>query len=320
MICHHNDPDAMKHLTVGVFHDDTFCRELGKKGTESDIAMFNRKMDEHIFTFLAPVEDKLSPKSQIISSIDAAIVVFTGMTKELGETVVMLDSLAISNGIAVASTYATPDQIATIIKDTSMKSFTVEQKDSIKILEILKSHNPERDTLSSTVIVVDHSFSVAGVGEVVLGFVKKGIIRKHDKLMLLPANKEVIVRSIQMQDEDYDAAEAGSRVGLAIKGATVDEMKRGSILCVPDSVKTGTKLMLSFKKSPFYSDDLKEGAFHATVGMQTIPITITEKQEASMVIQSEKPIVYTPEDTFLLLDLNAKKMRIMGKAHALENQ
>jgi selenocysteine-specific translation elongation factor len=310
----------MKHLTVGVFHDDTFCRELGKKGTESDIAMFNRKMDEHIFTFLSPVEDKLSPKSQIISSIDVAIVVFTGMTKELGETIVMLDSLSISNGIAVASTYATPDQIATIIKDTSMKSFTVEKKDAIKILEILKSYNPERDTLSSTVTVVDHSFSVAGVGEVVLGFVKKGIIRKHDKLMLLPANKEVIVRSIQMQDEDYDAAEAGSRVGLAIKGATVDEMKRGSILCVPDSVKTGTKLKLSFKKSPFYSDDLKEGAFHATVGMQTIPITITEKQEASMVIQSEKPIVYTPEDTFLLLDLNAKKVRIMGKAHALENQ
>ena len=310
----------MKHLTVGVFHDDTFCRELGKKGTESDIAMFNRKMDEHIFTFLSPVEDKLSPKSQIISSIDVAIVVFTGMTKELGETIVMLDSLSISNGIAVASTYATPEQITTIIKDTSMKSFIVEKKDASKILEILKSQNPERDTQSSTVTVVDHSFSVAGVGEVILGIVKKGTIRKHDKLMLLPANKEITVRSIQMQDEDYDAAEAGSRVGLAVKGATVDELKRGSILCVPDSVKTGTKLKLSFKKSPFYSDDVKEGAFHATVGMQTIPITITENQETTLVIQSEKPIAYTSEDTFLLLDLNAKKMRIMGKAHALEKQ
>ena len=320
MICHSIGPDAMKHLTVGVFHDDAFCRELGKKGTESDIALFSRKMDEHIFTFLAPMEDKLSPKSQIISSIDAAIVVFTGMTKELGETVVMLNSLGISNGVAVSSTYATPDQIVTIIKETSLKSFTVEKKDAIKILEILKSYNPDRDTRSSTVTVVDHSFSVAGVGEVVLGFVKKGIIRKHDKLTLLPANKEVIVRSIQMQDEDYDVAEAGSRVGLAIKGATVDEMKRGSVLCAPDSVKAGTRLNLSFKKSPFYTDDLKEGAFHATVGMQTIPILITENQEASMVIQSEKTIVYTPEDTFLLLNLNAKKMRIMGKARALENQ
>jgi len=74
----------MKHLTVGLFHDDTLGPELGKKGTESDFAMFNRKTSEAIFTFISPVEDKLTAKSQIISSIDAAIVVFTGMTRELG--------------------------------------------------------------------------------------------------------------------------------------------------------------------------------------------------------------------------------------------
>lgn len=76
----------MKHLTIGLFRDDTFGRELGRKGTESDILMFNRKMDEHIFTFMSPVDDKLSPKSQIASSIDAAIIVFSGITRELGET------------------------------------------------------------------------------------------------------------------------------------------------------------------------------------------------------------------------------------------
>jgi len=96
-------------------------------------------------------------------------------------------------------------------------------------------------------------------------------------------------------------------------------MRRGSILCASDAVKTGTKLNLSFKKSPFYSDDVREGAFHATVGMQTVPITITEKSESSIGIASEKPIVYTPENTFLIMDLNAKKMRIMGKAWALQD-
>jgi hypothetical protein len=53
--------------------------------------------------------------------------------------------------------------------------------------------------------------------------------------------------------------------------------------------------------------------------MQTVPITITEKSESSIGIASEKPIVYTPEDTFLIMDLNAKKMRIMGKAWALQD-
>ena len=123
----------MKHLTVGVFRDDTIGRELGKKGTESDIVMFNRKMDQHIFTFMSPVEDKLSAKSQIISSIDAAIVAFTGMTRELGETVVMLDALGISNGIAITSLYATPDQIASITKGTSIESFIVGKREPVKI-------------------------------------------------------------------------------------------------------------------------------------------------------------------------------------------
>lgn len=119
-----------------------------------------------------------------------------------------------------------------------------------------------------------------------------------------------------MQDEDYDEAEAGSRVGLAIKGAGADEMKRGSILCASDDVKASTKLDLSFTKSTFYADNIREGVFHATVGMQTAPITITEKN-TTIGVTSEKPIVYTPEDTFLLLDLNARKTRIMGKAQPL---
>jgi selenocysteine-specific translation elongation factor len=310
----------MNHLTVGLFHDDALGRELGKKGTESDISMFNRKMDDHIFTFMSPVEDKLPPKSQIISSIDAAIVAFTGMTRELGETLVMLDSLGVLNGIAVTSPYATPDQIAAITKNTSLKSFTLETRDAVKVLEVLKGYRPQRDVASSSVaVVVDHSFSVKGVGEVILGFVRQGIVKKYDNLTLLPANKEVMVRSIQMQDEDYDQAEAGSRVGLALKGATVDEIERGSVICTPGSVKTATRLKLSFKKCPFYSEDVREGAFHVTVGMQTIPLTITEHSATSTVIESEKPIVYTPEDTFLLLDLNAKKMRIMGTAHALQD-
>jgi selenocysteine-specific translation elongation factor len=307
----------MNYLTIGVFHDDTIGRDLGKKGTESDILMFNRKMDQQILTIMSPVDDKLTPKSQIISSIDFAIVVFAEMTRELGETVIMLDSLGISNGIAVTTPYATPEQIAAITKGTSLKSFTIENRDPIKILELLKNHHPARDNASPTLVVVDHSFSVKGVGEVILGFVKKGTVRKYDKLTLLLTNKEVIVRSIQMQDEDYNEAEAGSRVGLAIKDATVDEMRRGAILCAPDSVKVATTLKLSFTKSSFYFDKVREGAFHATVGMQTFPITITKHDVNSLVIESEKPFAYTPEDTFLLLDLNAKKMRIIGKARAL---
>ena len=306
----------MTHLNVGVFHDDVLVRELGKKGTESDIAMFNRKSDDFIFTFMSPVGEKLSAKSQIISTIDAAIVVFSQMSRELGETIVMLDLLGVTKGFAITSPYAPADRVNAIVKGTGLESYRVEENEPTKVLELLRSLNPERDSSSPLLVIVDHSFSVKGVGEVVLGFVRKGVVRKYDKLKLLPANHEVIVRSIQVQDEDCEAAGPGTRVGLALKGAKLDELERGSVLTTSGDIKSDTRLHVSFTKSSFYGDDVRAGVFHATLGMQTMPITIAETSEDSLTIESSKPIVHGPQDPMLLLDLNAKKTRVIGKGIA----
>ena len=303
----------MRHLTIGVFQDEALGRELGKKGTLTDIAMYNRKTDEYIFTIMSPVEDKLTAKSQIISAIEAAIVVFSEMSRELGETILMLDLLGVKKGIAVTTPYATTDRISSIISKTCLRSYRVEEKDPVKLLALLRNINPIRDEASPALIVVDHSFSVKGVGEVALGFVKAGVVKKYDKLHLLPAGKEVIVRSIQVQDEDMEAAEAGTRVGLAIKGATIDELERGSVLAASDQAETFSKGEFSFTPSPFYADEIRQGAFHATVGMQAVPVALSDPKPDSVVIDSSKPIVYQSRDTLLLLDLNAKKTRIMGK-------
>jgi selenocysteine-specific translation elongation factor len=150
----------VRHLTVGAFHDDALGRELGKKGTESDIVMFNRKIENCIFTFMSPVEDKLAPKSQVISTIDAAIVVFNEMSRELGETIVMLDMMNVKQGIGIATPYADHDRIASITKDTALKSFSIEQRDPGKLLQILTDIHPTRDTSPAPLVEVDHSFSV----------------------------------------------------------------------------------------------------------------------------------------------------------------
>lgn len=302
----------MRHLTIGVFQDEALGRELGKKGTLSDIATYNRKTDEYIFTIMSPIEDKLTAKSQIISAIDAAIVVFSEMSRELGETILMLDLLGVKEGIAVTTAHATTDRISSIISKTSLRSYRVEEKDPVKLLALLRNINPTRDEASPALIVVDHSFSVKGVGEVALGFVKAGVVKKYDKLHLLPAGKEVIIRSIQVQDEDMEAAEAGTRVGLAIKGATIDELERGSVLAASEA-EALSKGEFSFTPSPFYADEIRQGAFHATVGMQTVPVALSDPKPDSVVVDSSKPIVYQSRDTLLLLDLNAKKNRIMGR-------
>jgi selenocysteine-specific elongation factor len=132
----------------------------------------------------------------------------------------------------------------------------------------------------------------------------------------LPSRKEVLVRSIQIQDEDFDEAEAGTRVGLAVKGAGIEELRRGAVLCSDDNVRLDNRLTLSYESSRFYSEGVREGAFHMTVGMQTVPITIFEKYDGRISVESDRPVAHTPDDVFLLLDLNGKSTRVMGKARA----
>ena len=301
----------MKHLTIGIFHDENLGKELGKKGTESDILMFNRKIDNSVFSFMSPVEDKLTTKTQIISTIDVAIISCNQITPEIGETILLLDSVGISNGIIVVPEYTDTTQLTNLIKDTTLQTFTIIDKNIQKILQILETFNPQRETFKPAVILVDHSFSVKGVGEVILGVVKQGIFHKHDKMNLLPINKEVVIRSIQMQDKDFDEASAGCRVGLAIKGATSEEMKRGSVLTAPDGTKTDTKFILNFTKNRF-CPEINRGIFHLIIGMQSIPINITDVKEKIITIETEKPVCYTKNDNFVILDLNAKKLHHIG--------
>ena len=307
----------MKHLTIGIFHDENLGSEIAKKGTESDILMFNRKKDDLVFSFMSPVEDKLTTKTQIISTIDAAIISCDEITPKVGETILFLNSVGIKDGIIIVPEYSDTTQIEKLIKDTSLEKFKILHKNIPKIIELLEEIEEKRDISKPATVIVDHSFSVKGVGEVILGLVKTGIIHKHDKMILLPIDKEVTIRSIQMQDKDFDKAIAGCRVGLAIKGATAEEMNRGSVFTKENGAMIGTKFTLDFTKNPFYPD-LKKGVFHLTIGMQSVPVNITEIKENKIEIETEKPVCYSEDDKFILIDLNAKKLHHIGTGKTIK--
>ncbi len=302
---------VMKHLTVGIFHDDALGKELGKKGTVSDLVMYNKKTDDCVYTFIAPFEDKLTAKTQILSSIDAAIVNCEQMTSRVGETILFLDSLRITKGILLLPAYSDMTQIHQTIKNTSLEQFTILDRNIPKIIGHLVKMETKRDSSSPAVVVTDHSFSVKGIGEVILGFVKQGTINTHDTMMLYPANKEVMIRSIQMQDKDFDSATAGCRVGLAIKGATIEELKRGAMFSTNGAARIDTRFTLRFTKNRYYPE-IKKGLFHGTIGMQSLPVTITEINDGTITVETEKPVGYTKKDPFILFDLNAKKLHHIG--------
>ncbi len=302
----------MKSLTIGIFNDYELGRVLGKKGTESDMAFFNRKEEDTAYTFIQPLEGKLSAKAQIMSVIDVAIVSFENPGPELGETILMLNAIGVKKGIAIATPGTDVKRIVEMTRGTSLESFTVRDRDQHHIFDTLSRIEHEPDNESPSSVAVDHSFSVRGVGEIVLGFVKSGIVKKHQKLWLYPQKKEILVRSIQMHDKDFDEAPSGSRVGLAIKGATVEEMRRGAIIAEPESYRVSESVKISFDANVFYEGGITAGKFHAVVGMQYFPAEVTDISGSTITLKADRKIAYRKNERFILMDLNAQKVHFMG--------
>ncbi len=300
----------MKSLNIGIFHDKELGRELGKKGSETDILMFNRKKDDLIMTFMFPL--KLISKIQIMSIIDAAIVSFDEITPELGETILLLDALGISDGILII-----PEQnkeiAKSMIKETLLENFLVVDRDPIKITQELENIEVKRKE-NPPLVVIDQAFNVKGIGTVILGFVKSGTVKKYDKFQLLPLRKEVVVRSIQIHDKDYEQAEAGTRIGIALKGAEAEEIRRGFVLGDEEVVSKDFKIRL--KKNKFYPE-IKKGPYHLVLGMQSSHVEVSEINGDVVTLELEKPVVYTKGDKFVLVDLNAKKLHFIGAGDIL---
>jgi elongation factor 1-alpha len=94
------------------------------------------------------------------------------------------------------------------------------------------------DAKKPFMMYIDKIYSVLGVGTVVSGTVRQGKVKKGDKLILGPTGTgefmEVSVRSIEMHHYRKENAETGEVVGISITGATVDNIRRGMIICHTD--------------------------------------------------------------------------------------
>ncbi len=220
----------MESYSIFCYNASDYIKEIAKVGTNSDILLYHRKDGDTIMTFIEPIKypEKVSSLTDSIYPSDMAIIKVTSINKDLGEVIIALDLMGKTRGFIIADEEKQPI-IKKIIENTSLKDYKfftgkpMELIDEIKAMKI--SRNEDRN-----ITVIDHFFKVKGVGTVALGFVLSGSILKHQKLILSDLDREVEVRSIQMNDEDVDSADAGSRVGLALKNVEPSDMERGMFL------------------------------------------------------------------------------------------
>ena len=293
-----------------VLGDQSIANDFGKKGTETDLTLYDKKESEIIRTWVAPngFPEKIQPLFQAINLSEFAILHITTLDKFAGEQIVALDVLGKKTGILSHSYEVDEGTLNAMIKGTVVENYTVTESDKIRD-EISKIEPVSKD--GKTKIVIDHCFDVKGVGTVVLGKVTSGIVKQYDNLKLLPSGMEVMVKSIQMHDDPVDQADCPSRVGLSLKGVKPDEVGRGDVLCEDDSVKVTDELELDFVKTPYYKGDVAEGQMClVNVGLKIMAGKFSSI--SPLKIKLDKPVVCDDDEVGVVLKPESTSIRILG--------
>ncbi len=283
-----------------------FCEKAGKKGGETDYRLWHSSFSGKTLTFCEPHKwpEKLSALAYCLNLSQHAVIAEDEAGAAFGEALVAIDVLEKKSGC-----FATEFGLEQYAKGTSAESF--EAKPLEEALQWAREQS-SKPVQGEAKVVVDSSFNVKGVGQVLLGFVERGTVRVHDDLTAYPSGAKITVRSIQVQDEDVKEAPCYSRVGLCFKGASVDEISRGQVLST-SPVPTPAKLDLSVKKSRF-ARELPEHC-HAFIGLQNAACKVEWGETAAVTF--EEPVAFDSEKV-LLCDLNRALPRVIAAGKTIK--
>ncbi|MBB5174452.1 selenocysteine-specific translation elongation factor [Texcoconibacillus texcoconensis] len=110
-------------------------------------------------------------------------------------------------------------------------SLTKEGIDTLKnMIEQHLTQVEPRDTRGAFRLPIDQVFTVHGQGTVVRGTVYEGTVHEGDVLEVLPSEKKVRARQLQVHHEKRTVGQAGQRVAVNLGGISNDELKRGDVL------------------------------------------------------------------------------------------
>ena len=293
-----------------VLGKQSLASEFGKKGTETDLILYDRKESDIIKTWVAPggFPEKIQPLFQAINLAEYVIFHVDKLDKFTGEQIIALDSLKKEKGILSHTFDVDESKLDMMIKGTVVEKYLKVDQDKIKEemdkLEPISNDGPSE-------LLIDHCFDVKGVGTVILGKVTNGKIKQYDNLKLYPANIDVLIKSIQMHDDPVTESICPARVGLAVKGAKPDEVGRGDVIAAEGAVDIKTELELDFIKSPFYKSEIAENqGCLVNIGLQIKAAKFTSI--SPLKLSFEKPVICKKGEIAVILKPESTTIRILG--------
>jgi len=140
---------------------------------------------------------------------------------------------------------------AAVIQGSALKALEGTEEGINAIMELMDAVDeqiplPVRDVDMDFLMPIEDVFSITGRGTVATGRIERGVINTGDAVDIIGFMEDgekltSTVTGVEMFRKILDRGEAGDNAGLLLRGIDKKALKRGMVICKPNSVKPHTK-------------------------------------------------------------------------------
>jgi selenocysteine-specific elongation factor len=300
--------------------------EERRRGMTIDVGYAHLTLDDGtVIDFVdVPGHDKLIGNMLVgAGEIDAALLVVAaddGPRAQTLEHLALLDALGVPGGLAAVTKIdaVDPERVAAVVRavtdllaPTSLagspviaaSGTTADGLDAVRAAltaldraVVLPARPP---TLS-----IDRVFGVKGRGAVVTGTLRGGPLSRGDTLRLVPGDREVRIREVQVHGAATDRVQDGGRTALNLAGVAVDELHRGMVLTADPAVRATERALVTFRRP--LTDRMRTrlhagtAATDATVGRAGRDAIELPDGSSAGIVRLAEPLALAPGDRFVL--------------------
>lgn len=140
--------------------------------------------------------------------------------------------------------YGYPGDTTPIIRGSALGALNGDPKWEAKILELMEVLDtyiptPQRIVDKPFLMPVEDVVSITGRGTVVTGRIERGKIKLNDPVDIVGLREDKltsVVTGIEMFRKLLDEGVAGDNVGLLLRGIDKEQVRRGMVVCAPNSI------------------------------------------------------------------------------------
>ena len=255
--------------------------------------------------------------------IDAVMLVVAaddGPNAQTLEHLALLDALGIAHGIAVLTKVdaVSPERVddverllAVLLARTSLTSAPVLAASALTgagLDDVRSAVVALRDRVRLAArpptLAIDRVFTIKGRGLVITGTLRGGPLARNDTLRLVPSERSVRIREIQVHGTPVDRVEDGGRTALNITGVDAADVHRGMVVTGDPGVVATDRVLAAFR-SPVA--DRARGRIHAgtaatdgQVGRSGRDALALPDGRVAGIVRLAAPIALRPADPFVL--------------------